>query len=280
MTDTPDLTGKRAVVTGATSGIGVSIARALAHAGAEVIVVGRDPARTAKTVADIGAGCRAETADFGSLHAVADLAARIGDAPLHILVNNAGAANLKRTLSADGYELTFAANHLAPFLLTERLLPALHAAPDARIVTTASSAQDMGKVAFDDLMEERGYAVMKAYSQSKLANVMFTVELARRLVGTMVVANCFHPGVVGTRFGEKGGIVGALWSVGRRFLLTPDQGADTGIWLATSPAVQGISGQFYARRAIKRTNKQAQNPAACRMLWERSERLIAAALAT
>ena len=275
---TPDLAGKRAVVTGATSGLGVPLARALADAGAEVVVVGRDPARTASVVADIGGKARAEIADFASLKAVAALADRIGDAPLDILVNNAGAMNFGRRLSADGYELTFAVNHLAPFLLTERLRPTLEAAPAARVVTTASSAQDRGRVALDDLMATRGYSVVSAYAQSKLANVMFTVELARRLAETAVTANCFHPGVVGTRFGEKGGGMGMLWRVARPFLLTPEQGADTGVWCATSPALRGVTGQFYARRRVKPMNRQAQDGAQCRRLWEQSERLVAAAL--
>ena len=279
MTRTPDLTGKRAVVTGATSGIGRPIAAALARAGAEVFVVGRNPELTRRTVTEIGGAARAEICDFASLHAVAELARRIGDRPLDILVNNAGAMNLRREVSRDGYELTLAVNHLAPFLLTTRLLPALTAAPAARVVTTASSAQDMGRVRMDDLMMTHGYGAMRAYSQSKLANVMFTAELARHLIGTMAVANCFHPGVVGTSFGAKGGMMGAFWSVARRFLLTPEQGADTGIWLATSPEVAGISGQFYARHHTRNQNAQAVDPAQCAALWQRSGRLVDAALA-
>lgn len=280
MSDTvPDLAGKRAVVTGATSGLGVPLARALADAGAEVVVVGRDPARTARVVADIGGKARGEVADFASLKAVAALAERLLDAPLDILVNNAGAANFGRQLSADGYELTFAVNHLAPFLLTDRLLPALQRASPARVVTTASSAQDRAKVVLDDLMGTRRYGGMAAYAQSKLANVMFTVELARRLAGTDVTANCFHPGVVATRLGEKGGVMGLVWTVARPFLLTPEQGADTGVWCATSPELRGVTGQFYAKRRIKAMNRQARDVAECRRLWLQSERLVAAALA-
>ena len=275
----PDLTGKRAVVTGATSGLGVPLARALADAGAEVVVVGRDPARTARVVGEIGGKARGEIADFASLKAVAALAERIGDAPLDILVNNAGLINLSRKLSGDGYELTLAVNHLAPFLLTERLLPALRAAPAARIVTTSSAAEDRATLELDDLMATRRYGGMAVYSRSKLANVMFTVELARRLAGTNVTANCFHPGVVATRFGEKGGVMGLIWTVARPFLLTPAQGADTGIWLATSPELGGVTGQFYARRRIKAMNRQALDDEDCRRLWLQSERLVAASLA-
>ena len=275
----PDLTGKRAVVTGATSGLGTPLARALARAGAEVIVVGRDPSRTARVVADIGGKARGEVADFASLKAVAALAERIGDAPLDILVNNAGLINLSRRLSEDGYELTFAVNHLAPFLLTERLVPALRAAPAGRVVTTSSAAEDRATLQLDDLMATKRYSGMAVYSQSKLANVMFTVELARRLDGTNVTANCFHPGVVATRFGEKGGVMGLVWTVARPFLLTPEQGADTGVWLASSPELRGVTGQFYAKRRIKAMSKQAKDAGECRRLWLQSERLVAATLA-
>ncbi len=275
----PNLTGKRAVVTGATSGLGLPLARALADAGAEVIVVGRDPARTARVVGEIGGKARGEVADFASLKAVAALAERIGHAPLDMLVNNAGLINLSRRLSDDGYELTFAVNHLAPFLLTEGLLPALRAAPAARVVTTSSAAEDRATLKLDDLMATRRYSGMAAYSQSKLANVMFTVELARRLAGTNVTANCFHPGVVATRFGEKGGIMGLIWTVARPFLLTPEQGADTGVWLATAAELSGVTGQFYAKRRIKAMNKQVEDMADCRRLWLQSERLVGATLA-
>ena len=274
-----------AIVTGASSGIGQWTALGLVRAGFRVVCVGRSPERLRTTSAWIaqtanGPAPDTEVADFASLAAVRDLGARLLKRHEHIdlLVNNAGGVWTRRENSADGYEMTFAVNHLAPFLLTRALLPALRQAAAARIVTVASTAHFRGAMAFSDLMATRGYSAIRAYSQSKLANVMFTAELARRLAGSAVVANCVHPGVVATRFGAKGGLLGMGWRVVSPFLMSEEQGAAESLRTALSPERASVSGVYFAKGRPAETNPLARDPAATARLWRESEALVDAAL--
>ena len=274
-----------AVVTGASSGIGQWTALGLMQAGQNVVCVGRSPQRleaTAAWIASRAGGRRPliEVADFGSLAAVRALGHRLLDRHpvLDVLANNAGGVWTRREVSADGYEMTFAVNHLAPFLLTRTLLPALRAAPRARVVTVASTAHLRGGMAFSDLMATRRYSAIRAYSQSKLANVMFTVELARHLDGTGVVANCVHPGVVATRFGAKPGWLGLAWRLAGPFLLSEEQGAQETLRTALDPDRGTVSGQYFAKGRSATTNPVARDPTATARLWRESEALVDAAL--
>jgi NAD(P)-dependent dehydrogenase (short-subunit alcohol dehydrogenase family) len=195
---------------------------------------------------------------------------------LDVLVNNAGAYFAERRLSADGYELTFALNHLSYFLLTALLLDALKAAAPARIVNVSSGAHMLGPLDFDDLMtKDYGMAGFKAYGRSKLANVMFTYELARRLEGTGVTANALHPGGVNTGFGKNNsGLVKLGMKIFGRFSLTPEQGAQTTIYLASSPEVAGVSGKYFAKCKAVPSSDASYDQAAQRKLWEISEKLV------
>lgn len=275
------MTGKTALVTGATGGIGLWTAVGLLRAGCRVIVTGRSPSRLAAAATEIGQRAghpppETELADFASLAAVRDLAARVAvSAPrLDLLVNNAGFMTWQRGVSADGYELTFAVNHLAPFLLTNLLLPQLRAAAPSRIVTLASSAHRRGRIAFDDLMATRRYSAIDAYAQSKLANILFTVELARRLEGSGVTANSVHPGVVATGFGAWPGLPGLFWRGLRPFLLTAEQGAATTLHVATDPALAGTTGKFFAKSREEIPARAARDMAVAARLWGESEKLV------
>lgn len=278
------LAGKVALVTGATNGIGLWTAIGLQRAGARVIITGRSASRLANASRQIAARSgqpEPETAlaDFASLAAVRDLAGAVARrAPkLDILVNNAGFLTWRRGLSADGYELTFAVNHLAPFLLTNLLLPQLRTAAPARIVTLSSSAHRRGRIDFDDLMATRRYSAMAAYAQSKLANILFTVELARRLAGSGVVANSLHPGLVATGFGDWPGLPGIFWRTIQPFMLTPEQGASTTLHVATDPALANVTGRFFAKSRQEKPAPAARDTAVAARLWRESEHLIAAA---
>ncbi len=273
--------GKTCVVTGATSGIGRAAALELARQGARVVVVARDAGRGRETAGEIertaGRGRAALlVADLASLSEVRRLASEIvGAAPrLDVLVNNAGAIHMERRLTADGHEATFAVNHLAGFLLTSLLLPHLRASAPARVVNVASAAHLGGHIEFGDLMGEKGYAGWKAYAQSKLANVLFTYELARRLGTNGVSANCLHPGVVATGFGKNRN---GLFSVGVRmaapFLLSPRKGAETAVYLASSREVEGTTGKYFAKCRPARSSPESNDPEVARRLWEVSERL-------
>jgi NAD(P)-dependent dehydrogenase (short-subunit alcohol dehydrogenase family) len=278
---------RRAVVTGATgTGIGLWTALGLAKAGMDVVIVGRSAERLDQAAAFIaqrsgGRPPTTERADFASLREIRALGERLaGRLPsIDVLVNNTGMISPARRLSADGYEITFAVNHLAPFLLTRLLMAPLNAAPAARVVTVSSVAHGRGRMAWDDLMLQRGYAPMRAYAQSKLANILFTTELARRLGGTSVTANCLHPGVVGTGFGNVGGLFGFGWSLVRPFLLSPERGAATSIYLATSPDLDGVSGHYFARCRAVTPSAAARDTAAAARLWRESESLVDRALA-
>jgi NAD(P)-dependent dehydrogenase (short-subunit alcohol dehydrogenase family) len=193
---------------------------------------------------------------------------------LDVLVNNAGLLMDRRELSADGFEMTFAINHLAPFLLTNLLLDALRASAPSRVVTVASGAHTGAELNFDDLQATRRYIGFQVYGASKLANILFTYELARRLEGSGVTANCLHPGFVGTNIGQNnGGAVALFMKVARPFIRTPEQGAQTSIYLASSPEVEGVTGKYFVNQKPRASSAQSYNREVQARLWTISEEL-------
>jgi NAD(P)-dependent dehydrogenase (short-subunit alcohol dehydrogenase family) len=274
---------KICLVTGATSGIGKITALELARKGATVVVVARDPARAKATVDEIGratGSSRVSTmlCDFASqasIRRLADEYRRTHD-KLHVLVNNAGVILGPREVTADGLEATFAINHVGYFLLTNLLLDVLRASAPARIVNVASGAHFQGKLDFDDLQLERSYTGFGAYAASKLANVAWSAELARRLAGTGVTANSVHPGAVATRWGDSGSsFFRFILKLGRPFLRSPEKGAETVIHLASSPEVEGVTGEYFHDRRRAKASREARDPETGRKLWEASEKLVA-----
>lgn len=284
----PNQDGRTAIVTGATSGIGLWTAIGLAKARAQVIMMCRDPHRgeDARALVAKISGRKPDVvvADFASLKAVRDAAHKILDryAQVHILVNNAGLFSPKREFTVDGYERTIAVNHLAPFLLTNTLLPALERAGDygraARIVTVASGAAQRASIDLGDLMLSRRYSMMAAYAQSKLANILFTKELARRLPPRPIAANCLHPGLVGTAIGEKGGVFGFGWRVFKPVMLSPEKGAENSLFVATSPSIEGVRGAYFVRKRKASVNPVADDPVIAARLWTVSQQLVDRAL--
>jgi NAD(P)-dependent dehydrogenase (short-subunit alcohol dehydrogenase family) len=287
MSEQPDMHGKRCLVTGANSGMGRATAAALARMGAQVIVACRDQRKAESTRDTLAAETGNTDLDclWGELASLAQVRTMANEflareQPLDVLVNNAGMISAARTLTVDGIEQTFAVNHLACFLLTTALLPALERAPRARIVTVASDVHRIARYDADNLQLERGYGAYRAYALSKLANIMFTHELARRLRGTNVTANCCHPGYVGSNFGNSSNVVfRAIMRLSRPFLASTEKGAQTAIHLASSPEVEGISGQYFVNRKVAKPARIAVDDARTRELWEISERLIAASAA-
>jgi len=267
------------LVTGVTSGIGTEIVRGVAAGGARVLAVARDRARGRAVLDGIGGDTELLLADLARQAEVRRLAAEVLErAPrLEVVVHNAGVALARRTLTEDGLETTFAVNHMAPFLLTRLLEKRLRASAPARVVVVASAAhRRVGRLDLGNLQGERRFVGWEAYSRSKLCNILFTRELARRLEGTAVTANCLHPGVVATGLGRRAGLeVKLFFALARPFLLTPAQGADTAVWLATSPEVEGESGGYWVRRRRVEPAPAARDDAAARALWDLSERLIA-----
>ena len=281
------LNEKVILVTGSTSGIGLESAVALAQTGATVVMVGRDPARSEAALAEVkrrsgSAKVELLLADLSSLFAVKKLADdfKARHQRLDVLLNNAGAVNTSRRTSPDGFELTFAVNHLAYFLLTRELLPLLQASAPARIVSVASDAHKGMTLDFGDLLSERSYSAISVYGKSKLANILFTRELSRRLAGTGVTANCLHPGVVATGFGKNNpGLLSVLVKLAKPFLLTAEKGARTSVHLAASPEVEGVTGEYFKNSKPIAPSKAAQDDVAAKKLWEVSEQLITQALA-
>jgi len=275
--------GKTCVVTGTTSGIGKETAVALAAAGARVAIVCRTRDKGEPALAEIrqrsGGAVDLFVADFASQRAVRALAVRLAAAlpRVDVLVNNAGLIMDERVLTEDGLETTFAVNHIGYFLLARLLQPKLCASAPARIVNVASRAHRSGTIRFDDLMGARGFDGWKAYTQSKLANVVFTYELARRLAGTGVTVNSLHPGVVASGFGNAGPTLIRLGvRIGRPFMKTPARGAETSIYLASAPEVQGVSGKYFVNRREARSSHESYDPAIAARLWTVSEELTAA----
>jgi NAD(P)-dependent dehydrogenase (short-subunit alcohol dehydrogenase family) len=285
----PSQEGRVAIVTGASSGIGLWTAAGLAGAGAHVALVCRD-ARRGEDAQRFIAGKSGRTpdlivADFSDLKQVrAAASAMLARYPaIHILVNNAGLLSPKPMLTRDGYEMTFAVNHLAPFLLTDMLMPALVNAGEpgrhARIVNVASAASKRAAFDLTDLMSARGYSAWRAYANSKLANILFTKQLARLLPPRPVSANCLHPGVVGTRFGESKGALGLVWPLAKLFLISPEQGAVNSLYVATAPEIEGTAGAYFVKQKAVQANPVADDPALAEGLWSESAKLVAAALA-
>ena len=277
-----NMQGKVCLVTGASSGIGFEIAKALAQTSATVVTVSRGGGSGDEKTSQI----RRETgngevifmpADLSAMDEARSLAERFKARfdRLDVLVNNAGIFMSERELTKDGYEKTFALNHLAPFLLTHLLMEPLVKSAPARVVTTSSRAESFGKMHFGDLMLEN-YGGWKAYGQSKLANLLFTYELSKRLSGTGVTANAFHPGAVATSFGlNNEGFVSFLFgTIARPLLKTPEQGAQSGIYLASSPDAQGVTGRYYIDEMPATSSKRSYDAEAQRRLWTESERLV------
>lgn len=267
---------KTCLITGATSGIGKAAAQAIAAQGHRVVIVGRNPAKTEATAAEL----RRVTgnpqldflvADLSSLAEVRRLAAECAARypQLHVLVNNAGAFFMRRHTTADGLEMTFALNHLSGFLLTNLLLERLKASAPARIVNVTSAMERDARPDWDDLQMERRYNAMQAYAISKRFNLYFTYELARRLEGTGVTVNAVHPGAVATGIWARPlGRAGALLDpVLRRFMRSPEQGADTVVYLALSPEVEGVSGRYFVDRRPRASSPASQDPEAARRAW-------------
>jgi NAD(P)-dependent dehydrogenase (short-subunit alcohol dehydrogenase family) len=275
--------GKVCLVTGATSGIGQVTALELARRGAHVIIVGRSLKRCDDTVTGIRAATGATSvehlvADLSSLAELKRLAGEVCNrAPrLDVLVNNAGAMFWKRKESVDGIEMTLALNHLAYFRLTNLLLPLLTQSAPARIISVASDAHTGTSIKFDDIQAKRRYSGWQAYKQSKLANILFTYELARRIAGTGVSANTLHPGFVRTRFLNVFNEAWSGWLIRRVadvVALSPEQGARTSIFLASSPEVEGMSGRYFVKQKPAVSSPQSQDQAAAGRLWKLSEEL-------
>ena len=276
--------GKVCLVTGASSGLGFVTARRLARLGATVVMVCRNQQKGEAAQAEIKTASGNDKVDLlladlssqQSIRQLADEFKRKYDR-LDVLVNCAGGVAGKRVLTADGYEQTFAVNHLGYFLLTNLLLDTLKASAPARIVSVASEAQSSGHINFDDLMGTKQYRPWVAYAQSKLANVMFTYALARQLAGSGVTVNAVHPGAVRSGFGgDYGGIVGLGMKLIRPFEISPERGAQTIIYLATSPEVEGVSGEYFSNKKPIKSNKQSYDVADQQRLWQVSEQLTTA----
>jgi NAD(P)-dependent dehydrogenase (short-subunit alcohol dehydrogenase family) len=274
-------------VTGANSGIGKATATALAEAGARTVVTARNEERGRRAVDEIArttGSDRVELAvfDLGDLASVRRVTAELLDRcdRIDVLVNNAGLVLTQRQTTPDGYEATFAVNHLGPFLLTRLLTDRLQASAPSRIVNVASIAHRFvrGGMGFDDLQSERRYRGMQVYGRSKLANVLFTHELARRLAGTGVTANSLHPGMVATGYARDGDAPGLLElgvRLARPLSLTPEQGARTSIYLAGSPEVEGVSGKYFVKCRPRTPAAAGRDDAAASRLWSVSEQLVA-----
>lgn len=270
-----------AVVTGATGGIGRWIALGLARAGYHVVLVGRSRTRGQETLAWIasripGASLELLITDLSLLAATREAGRLIGGRypEIKLLVNNAGVFNTRREMTEEGYDRVLATNHLAPFVLTQALLPALRAGAPARIINVGSSTSDRARIDPNDLELRRRWTMMRAYSQSKLALMMTTFAYAKRLQGSGVVANVVHPGMVGSELVRDPGMVGAAWRSIATLLLTEEQGADTPLHAALAQQFTQASGVYFKKRRIARPNRRALDPALVAGVWDATERLV------
>lgn len=273
--------GKVVVITGATSGIGQVAAEKLAGMGARLVLVARDKARGEATLARLAAqtpGVRHSIhyADLSRLAQMKQVAAAIAAAEprIDVLINNAGALFNHRRVTEDGLELTFALNHMAYFVLTHGLRDRLLASAPARVVNTSSDAHRRGRLDFDDLQSAKDYSGFSVYGRSKLCNILYTRELARRTAGTGVTANCLHPGFVDTRFGdESGGAFSYVVRVAKMAAISPEKGAETIVYLASSPDVASVSGSYFYQCRPAKPTRAAQDEDAARRLWSESAKL-------
>jgi NAD(P)-dependent dehydrogenase (short-subunit alcohol dehydrogenase family) len=271
------------VVTGATNGIGLITAQVLAATGARVVLVGRSEQRLAQAVAhiqSISPDAQIDTvcADLSVQHDVYAVANHIKTnyERIDVLINNAGAYYATRQLSADGIEMTWALNHMAPFILTNALLDLFRQSAPARIITVSSMAHQSATINFDDIQGERRYSGWNAYAQSKLANILFTYELADRLQQTDITVNCLHPGFVATGFAHNnhGFMANAMALLQRFFAITPEKGAETSVFLATSPAVSTVTGRYFVDSVAVASSKVSYDVTSRRRLWEHSQKLV------
>jgi NAD(P)-dependent dehydrogenase (short-subunit alcohol dehydrogenase family) len=284
----PDLTGQVIAITGANAGIGKETAVGLAGMGASVVMTARDPARGAAALAEVRDRTGSDrvsllSLDLADLRSIEACAQELlsGWDRLDVLVDNAGLVMSRRTETADGFETTFGVNHLGHFHLTNLLLERLRASAPSRVIVLASDAHKFafGGLRFDDLQTHRHYRGFLAYSRSKLANVLFTRELARRMQGSGVTVNAVHPGYVDSRFGKDGDTrLDSLMGLGARlFAISPEHGARTSIYLASSPDVEGATGLYWYKCAPARMSKLARDDDVARRLWDESEHLLATA---
>ncbi len=269
--------GKICLVTGANSGIGFETAKALARMGARVGLICRTPAKCEEAKSAIlqavpDAELDSFAADLSSQAEIRRVAADIIRTypKIDVLINNAGIVENTFKRSVDGIEMTFAVNHLAYFLLTNLLLEPIKAAAPSRIINVSSAAHFGARMDFDDLQGEKGYNGWRAYSQSKLANILFTYELARRLAGTGVTVNCLHPGVIGTKLFRNLGIINTLAGI---FLSSPEKGAETSVYLASSPEVEGVTGKYFDNKRAVPSSSASYNEADAKRLWQISAEL-------
>ncbi len=279
-----DMHGKIVMITGATGGIGKETTRALQQMGAHVVIVGRNPQKTADVVTEMktrnpsGGEVDGIVADLSSLADIRRLAAEYKQKydRLDVLVNNAGAYFTQRKLSVDGFEMTFALNHLGYFYLTHLLMDTIKESAPARIVNVSSGAHAMGKINFDNLNSNGLFVGWTAYGTSKLMNILFTRELSRRLEGSRVTVNVLHPGFVATNFGHNGkGLWPRFVKWSQKRAITPEQGAQTSIYLASSPEVAGVSGAYFYQSKIVQPSNAALDDDLARRLWDVSLELVA-----
>ena len=276
--------GKVCIVTGANSGIGKATSLGLAKMGATVVMVCRERTKGEEAQNEIKTKSGNDAidlllADLSSQDSIRQLVENFQQhyTQLHVLINNAGGVNLSRRVTVDGFEMTFAVNYLAPFLLTNLLLDKLKASAPARIVNVSSESHESAYIKMDDLQLEKKYRLMRAYGQSKLALVLFTYELARRLQGTGVTANCLHPGFVATNIGQSG-----VGRVGRSIVklifsslgISPEEGAKTSIYLASSPDIEGVTGKYFVKSIPVRSAPISYDESLQRQLWEESAKLV------
>jgi NAD(P)-dependent dehydrogenase (short-subunit alcohol dehydrogenase family) len=282
-----NMKGKVIVITGATSGIGQVAAEKLAAMGARIVQVARDKERGQAAITRLnevapGISHSIYYANLSRLSEMRRVATEVAQAEprIDVLMNNAGAMFGKRQLTEDGLERTFALNHMSYFMMTQLLRDRLIASAPSRVVNTASDAHTSGTVNFDDLQSEKAYRfnllewmryggpAFKVYARSKLMNILYTRELARKLAGTGVTANSLHPGFVSTRFGDQtGGLIGFAIGIAKRFALTPEQGAETLVYLASSPDVASVTGEYFHRCRPAKPSREAQDDAKAQRLW-------------